>query len=474
MSAYKGLRIMLDNVASKKNGEGNLYSVHQTDIEDFFPSVTEEQVREEVYHFLYRILHRWKKGPKLSVEMVNNLADLITELCCFKGRLPQGAPTSPILANMAAKHFDQTIVQALDKPFEYGRYADDIVIMGVETLPEDQRAIVRKVLNASGFRVADQKTMYQEGRGRYTIWGVDVFPANTAQGVGLRFKLPVRLEREWAKEIMEAIHNDDFPKDPVAFLNDKRIKKILGQLSHAYHVTKFGKAERKKIHRLPPKLAHAWGKFCAKFKDRLPKKHGAWFMNETLQYVDVKNHIEATPEIFKNRQKRICERGDFNHEKFQEELERKKAEVMELARQCEQEEIYLDIELGRKFSESVEDFKNRFKDMKSEEADQLILQNLMDLIAFVELSFEGKFKDMERDKKNESLLTEELQYIWTEDFWPAFLDYLEHTTSNLKGLKYLFWDQEVVKEKELRDRDVKPKKVKKPYLFLRGFKKKKQ
>jgi RNA-directed DNA polymerase len=58
----------------------------------------------------------------------------LSNLCTYNNQLPQGAPTSPALANLAAKKLDYRIDLLLKKLnnkdlcFSYSRYADDITV----------------------------------------------------------------------------------------------------------------------------------------------------------------------------------------------------------------------------------------------------------------------------------------------------------------------------------------------------------
>ena len=55
------------------------------------------------------------------------VATVLGQLCCYQGRLPQGAPTSPILANLACRGLDTALAHLANRHrCRYSRYADDI------------------------------------------------------------------------------------------------------------------------------------------------------------------------------------------------------------------------------------------------------------------------------------------------------------------------------------------------------------
>lgn len=56
-------------------------------------------------------------------------ATTIAQIACYKGKLPQGAPSSPIISNMICAPLDNQIMHlAKQYKFYYTRYADDITI----------------------------------------------------------------------------------------------------------------------------------------------------------------------------------------------------------------------------------------------------------------------------------------------------------------------------------------------------------
>src|SRR5690606_37577099 len=57
------------------------------------------------------------------------VATAITQLCCYQGRLPIGAPTSGIISNMVCGPMDALIMRhAKRHGVRYTRYADDITL----------------------------------------------------------------------------------------------------------------------------------------------------------------------------------------------------------------------------------------------------------------------------------------------------------------------------------------------------------
>lgn len=113
----------------------------KVDVMNFFESVTEVAV--------YRVFRRLGYQPLLSFEMARlstrvksssrrlpseywrTEADRWPKIehyqCWRKGALPQGAPTSPMLANLASVQLDELLTEVADKyGLIYSRYADDM------------------------------------------------------------------------------------------------------------------------------------------------------------------------------------------------------------------------------------------------------------------------------------------------------------------------------------------------------------
>jgi hypothetical protein len=85
--------------------------VVRLDLKDFFPSTTEKRVQR------YFRLIGWNRKA----------AAYLTRWCTWEGGLPQGAPTSPRLANLVNRRLDARLTAyAWSRGGTYTRYADDL------------------------------------------------------------------------------------------------------------------------------------------------------------------------------------------------------------------------------------------------------------------------------------------------------------------------------------------------------------
>lgn len=118
------------------------------DIKNFFPSVTPDQVRN-----VFRTVLNC--SPRISY--------LLTGLTTCRGRLPQGAPTSPLLANLVLSAFDGEIRGICTQAgIRYSSWIDDLAFSG-----SSASGVIGPVVDAlmkAGFRVSHRK-IKRMGRG---------------------------------------------------------------------------------------------------------------------------------------------------------------------------------------------------------------------------------------------------------------------------------------------------------------------
>ncbi len=112
------------------------------DVKDFFPSVT----TRKVFSIFARL------GASAEV------AGILTKLTTWNGQLPQGAPTSTDLANLALARVDMRIAGfCRQHGFAYSRYVDDTTVSGAMKLRKFKNLLPR-IIEEEGFLVKAEKT----------------------------------------------------------------------------------------------------------------------------------------------------------------------------------------------------------------------------------------------------------------------------------------------------------------------------
>ena len=115
------------------------------DIRDFFPSIKAGRINA----FFGRI--GWSRTA----------AKRLTELCTYDGGLPQGAPTSPRLANLVNYKLDTRLHRLGERlGAAYTRYADDMTFSFAVDDPATVRALVKlvkRIVRLEGYRLNGRK-----------------------------------------------------------------------------------------------------------------------------------------------------------------------------------------------------------------------------------------------------------------------------------------------------------------------------
>jgi len=202
--AAKGFRQGYSIVDNAKIHVGKNIVVN-VDIANFFPNTSNDLVWKALY-------------THLKSRFSKNCIRLISELCCYKGGLPIGAPTSPVISNLVLKPSDVAFSK-ISKKFniEYSRYADDLTFSGdensIKILP-----FVQDVLGQKGFQLDSKKTnIFRKGR-RQCVTGLVV-------------NEQISVARPIRKRIRASVHNACQQK-PI-FWHDKpmNINELMGRIA---------------------------------------------------------------------------------------------------------------------------------------------------------------------------------------------------------------------------------------------------
>lgn len=165
--------------------------VIKVDLEDFFPSITYRRVRGLFQALGYgqevavplALLCTVKPAPKV-VEFLGGIKHRM---------LPQGAPTSPAIANLVCRRLDARL-GGLAARFgcAYTRYADDITFSGDEAFERSLKRflpLLWRIIKGENFRLNKKKMHFARRGARQTVTGLTV---NDGPAVPRRYRRQLR------------------------------------------------------------------------------------------------------------------------------------------------------------------------------------------------------------------------------------------------------------------------------------------
>lgn len=140
--------------------------VLNVDLENFF----------DTFHF-GRVAGFFEKNNTFLMSRKN--AIMISNLVCYQGKLPQGAPTSPVISNFIFQIVDIRIFRLMKKyRLNYSRYADDMTFSTNDSKFFNQidefLLQLTKLINKSGFKINTKKTRVSLKNSRQEVTGLVV------------------------------------------------------------------------------------------------------------------------------------------------------------------------------------------------------------------------------------------------------------------------------------------------------------
>lgn len=146
------------------------------DIENFFDNIN--------FYKVYNSCFNENLYPK-------KLGMLLTNLCVYNGKLPQGSPTSGYISNIVLRNFDCNIdAYCKDKNINYTRYSDDMTFSG----DFDIRKLIKfvnELLYKEGFRLNKSKIKVVLNTTRQQVTGIVV---NEKLNLSKNYKRKIRQE----------------------------------------------------------------------------------------------------------------------------------------------------------------------------------------------------------------------------------------------------------------------------------------
>jgi RNA-directed DNA polymerase len=162
----------------------------------------------------------------------NTSASILAHLITYENRLPQGAPSSPLISNMIAWALDKNLLRlAREEHVDYTRYADDISFSSKKKHPPSALVTwegqyparyrlsigdpLLKAISCSGFLINERKIRLQLSSVRQEVTGLTVNEFPNVQRTYIR-NLRAMLN-SWSKRTLagaEAYHIENFAKNP--------------------------------------------------------------------------------------------------------------------------------------------------------------------------------------------------------------------------------------------------------------------
>ena len=131
------------------------------DLKDFFPGITSFQVKELFMSSLF--------------DYSEHISTALALLTTYEGKLPIGAPTSPVISNFICKQLDADLIDfAATNSLAYSRYADDLTFSSNSKIEQESILGIRELIEQNKFKVNEKKFRLQTSNRKQTVTGITV------------------------------------------------------------------------------------------------------------------------------------------------------------------------------------------------------------------------------------------------------------------------------------------------------------
>lgn len=152
------------------------------DLEDFFHQVKAARLEKIFSGALFNF------NDKLVETLVN--------LCTNQGRLPMGAPTSPVLSNFATIEMDRELLQVAQwAEWRYTRYADDLCFSSETDFKAAEIDRIIGIVEAEGYTFNKRKFKHLGPNDRKEITGVQLGDGKVEVPDGFLKKLEMEIQK---------------------------------------------------------------------------------------------------------------------------------------------------------------------------------------------------------------------------------------------------------------------------------------
>jgi RNA-directed DNA polymerase len=183
--------------------------VIKLDIKDFFPSINHTRV--------YKAFCALRCTP--------DVARYLTRLTTIDNQLPQGSPTSAIVANIVTKPFAKRLNGLANSiNGESGTYVDDLILSGRGFVDKLQPTL-KKIVRQEGLIINEKKTIVFKKRNPHII-------------TGIRVDKGLDIPKEKILEIRKLIEDILIDRCEGKYIERKRISSIEGKIRYVKRLNK--------------------------------------------------------------------------------------------------------------------------------------------------------------------------------------------------------------------------------------------
>jgi RNA-directed DNA polymerase len=181
-TAYRKNKSIFDNASLHASSKYLL----RMDCRDFFPSMTEEDVRRLI-----------TTRPALFSDWDSYDVEVFCKLVCREGRLAIGAPSSPGLSNALCFDMDAQLTELSGKQEAiYTRYADDLIFSTMRPnvlrgLSNEVEVVVTRLALPANLAINSEKTRHSSKRRTRRVTGI-VLGSDSHPHVGRALKRRIR------------------------------------------------------------------------------------------------------------------------------------------------------------------------------------------------------------------------------------------------------------------------------------------
>jgi RNA-directed DNA polymerase len=192
-------KTILHNIKTNAAKHSNQKFVLNIDLKDFFTNIS--------IHQIYNLF----QSPIFQFD--SKVASMLALLTTYQKRLPQGAPTSPILSNFVCLELDKELERyCQEKKIIYTRYADDLTFSSNKVISDQIIYEIKYKIEAHQFQIQEKKLRLISQKGRQTVTGLVV-------------NKKVNVDRAYYKKLRAILHDCSTNGIEKAFLKHQSIEK---------------------------------------------------------------------------------------------------------------------------------------------------------------------------------------------------------------------------------------------------------